>query len=77
MARRELFKFCRLGGVWRTCCQCQQQIAKVMQDLYKGMIFLSGWAFNLPANEIIEIRCATYKGLAYYPRMTATLIDPV
>src|SRR6516165_8085733 len=35
MARRELLEFCRLGGVGRTCCQCQQQIAKVFAGGYR------------------------------------------
>jgi hypothetical protein len=39
------------------------------------MVYLSGWAFNLPANEIIEIVCATYSGNVNNPRMTATLLD--
>jgi len=39
------------------------------------MFYLSGLAFNLPANEIIEIRCATYNGAAVAPRLTATLVD--
>jgi hypothetical protein len=39
------------------------------------MVYLSGWAFDLPANEIIEIICATYSGNADIPRMTATLLD--
>src|SRR5262249_51042476 len=34
MARRELFEFCRLGGVRRTCGQCQQQIAKGLAGGY-------------------------------------------
>src|SRR6516164_5198113 len=28
MTRRELFKFCQLGGVGRTCCQCQSKSRK-------------------------------------------------
>jgi hypothetical protein len=39
------------------------------------MVYLSGWAFDLPANEIIEIVCATYSGYVDIPRMTATLLD--
>jgi hypothetical protein len=39
------------------------------------MFYLSGWAFNLPPNGIIEIRCATFNGNAYNPRLTATLVD--
>src|SRR6516165_10662 len=35
MAPCELFKFCRLGGVGWTCCQCQQQIAKVFAGGYR------------------------------------------
>src|SRR6516165_889601 len=35
MARRELFKFCRLGCVRRARSQCQQQIAKVFAGGYR------------------------------------------
>src|SRR6516225_2624418 len=51
MARRELFEFCRLGGVRRTRGQCQQQIAKV---------FASGTGKNL--SELITMSVSLPSG---------------
>jgi hypothetical protein len=41
----------------------------------RGFIPLSGWNYNMPAGEIIEILCATYDGYAFNPRLTALLVE--
>ena len=42
---------------------------------WRGYVPLTGWAYNLPAGEIIELRCATYQGNVDNTRLTAILVE--
>jgi hypothetical protein len=64
--------------VWLTYGHPRKTIDYIEWNLpgkFGSMVTLSGWAFSLPRDEIIEILCATYDGDAWDPRMTATFVD--
>ncbi len=42
---------------------------------WRGYIPVTGWAYNLPVGEIIELRCAAYSGNADNTRLTAILVE--